>query len=277
MVNMAHPISSVGELIAEPARTAILITLLDGRARPAGELAMIAGISPQSASAHLSKLVDGALLTVRNHGRHRYYSITGPEVAYALEALGAIATRARPSLVIRSRESMDMYRARSCYDHLAGRVAVELTKTLENSGVLRASGARDYKLGPKGPAWFANWEINVEALRLSRRAFARRCLDWTERKPHLAGALGAALFARMLSNGWIARRRGTRALRITPRGARELETRFGTIGSISGWIFNPKAVLSSGRGDRDPSAISGPQSRAPGIFVFTSKGPKVMS
>ena len=225
----AHPISSVGELIGEPARTAILIALLDGRDLSAGELAKIAGISPQSASAHLSKLVDGALLTARHHGRHRYYGITRPDVAYALEALGSIATLPRPTAAIRSREDLDMYRARSCYDHLAGRVAVELTKALEDSKVILISGERDYKLGPKGLIWFANMDIDVDALQRVRRIFARRCLDWTERKPHLAGALGAALYSRMFAAGWIARRPGTRALRITQRGARELQTRFGFI------------------------------------------------
>jgi len=228
-MSIAHPISTVGELIAEPARTAILIALLGGRDLSAGELARIAGISPQSASAHLSKLVDGALLTARNHGRHRYYGITGPEVAYALEALGSIATLPRPATAIRSREDLDMYRARSCYDHLAGRVAVELTKTLEHSKVIRISGERDYKLGPKGPVWFADMGIDVDVLRRERRMFARRCLDWTERKPHLAGSLGAALYSRMLAAGWIARRPGTRALRITQHGARELQIRFGFI------------------------------------------------
>jgi DNA-binding transcriptional ArsR family regulator len=228
-MQMAHPISSVGELLAEPARTAIVIALLDGQPRTAGELAMIAGISPQSASAHLSKLVDGALLAVRNHGRHRYYGLTGPDVAHAIEALGAIATRPRPAVVVCPAETMEMYRARSCYDHLAGRMAVELTAALESSRVIQLSGERDYKLGTKGPAYFANLEIDVEALRNVRRTFARRCLDWTERKPHLAGALGAALFTRMLHAGWIARRRGTRALRITHRGARELHKRFGFV------------------------------------------------
>lgn len=225
----AHPISSVSELIAEPARAAILIALLDGRALTAGELAMIGGVSAQSASAHLSKLVDGALISVRNHGRHRYYSITGPDVVYALEALGTIATRPRPERAVRSPENLEMYCARSCYDHLAGRAAVAVTQALENSGVLRTTGERDYKLGPKGAAWFADWEIDVNVLRSTRRAFARRCLDWTERKPHLAGALGAALFARMLAAGWLARRRGTRALRITHRGVRELRSRFGFV------------------------------------------------
>jgi DNA-binding transcriptional ArsR family regulator len=226
-MNMTYPISSVGELIGEPARTTILISLLDGNRLPAGELARLAGISAQSASAHLSKLVDGGLLAAQNNGRHRYYKITSPEVVHALEALGAIATLPRPASTFRSREELDISYARSCYDHLAGHMAVELTKALHNLKAIRSGGPRDYKLGPKGPRWFADLGIDVLALARSRRVFARRCLDWTERQPHLAGALGAALFSRMLDAGWIARRGGTRALRITHRGARELQTRFG--------------------------------------------------
>jgi DNA-binding transcriptional ArsR family regulator len=226
-MNMTYPISSVAELIGEPARTAILISLLDGSRLPAGELARLAGISAQSASAHLSKLVDGGLLLSQNNGRHRYYRITSPEVVHALEALGTIATLSRPTAAPRSREDVDISHARSCYDHLAGHVAVELTKSLQNLKVIRTVGPRDYKLGPKGRAWFADLDIDVLALARGRRTFARRCLDWTERQPHVAGALGAALFSRMLDEGWLARRRGTRALRITHRGARELQTRLG--------------------------------------------------
>ncbi|HXN19272.1 MAG TPA: winged helix-turn-helix domain-containing protein [Candidatus Binatus sp.] len=226
-MNMTYPISSLGELIGEPARTTILISLLDGNSLPAGELARLAGISAQSASAHLSKLVDGGLLAPQNDGRHRYYKITSPEVVHALEALGAIATLPRPTSTFRSREDNDISQARSCYDHLAGHMAVELTRALHNLKVIRSGGTRDYKLGPKGPRWFADLGIDVLALARSRRVFARRCLDWTERQPHLAGALGAALFSRMLDAGWIARRGGTRALRVTHRGARELQTRFG--------------------------------------------------
>lgn len=228
-MNMTYPISSVGELIGEPARTTILISLLDGNSLSAGELARLAGISAQSASAHLSKLVDGGLLLWQNNGRHRYYKITSSEVVHALEALGAIATLPRPTATFRSRQDIDISHARSCYDHLAGHIAVELTKALQNFKVIRTSGPQDYKLGPKGLAWFADLGIDALALARSRRTFARRCLDWTERQPHLAGALGAALFSRMLDAGWIARRRGTRALRITHRGASELQTRFGFI------------------------------------------------
>jgi len=205
----------------------MLIALLGGRDLSAGDLARAGGTSPQSASAHLSKLVDGGLLISRRQGRNRLYRISGPEVVHALEALGAISTRPRSSTAIRSRDDLDICRARSCYDHLAGQLGVAITAGLENLKVIRIGSGRDYALGPRGAKWFANLEIDAAALQGTRRKFARRCLDWTERKPHLAGALGAVLFDRMLDNRWLARRHGTRALRVTERGARELKTRFG--------------------------------------------------
>ncbi|HEV2501289.1 MAG TPA: winged helix-turn-helix domain-containing protein [Terriglobia bacterium] len=227
-MNTTYPIAAVGELIGEPARAAILIALLDGNARTAGELALIANISAQSASAHLSKLVDGGLLSVRRTGRHRYYALAGPEVVHVLEALGSISTlpRARPAAP-GMRAPDDMYAARRCYDHLAGRIAVDLSRALEQSKVIRPCGERDYELGHGGLAWLANLGIDVDALRRSRRAFARQCLDWTEHRPHIAGALGAALYSRLIALGWIACRRDTRALRITRFGVHEFHSRLG--------------------------------------------------
>jgi hypothetical protein len=123
----------------------------------------------------------------------------------------------------------EIYVARSCYDHLAGRVAVEMTRALEERKVIRAVGEREYELGADGRRWFVELGVDVDGLRQTRRAFARRCLDWTERRPHLAGALGAAMFSRMLQAGWIARRRETRVVRITHVGAKELPGRFGIV------------------------------------------------
>ncbi len=230
-MNPAYSISAVAELIGEPARAAILLALADGRALPAGALARAAGVSAQSASAHLSKLVVGGLLAVRSEGRHRLYRMAGPEIGYAIEALGVIATvPARPGAP-RSPERAAFDTIRSCYDHLAGRVAVELARALETRGVVRPHGERDYELGPAGRAWFAELGVNTDAVRGSRRSFARQCLDRTERVPHLAGALGAALFSRMGELGWIAALPETRALRVTHRGARELERRLGVRGA----------------------------------------------
>ena len=226
-MNTTYPLATVGELIGESSRAAILVCLLDGRARTAGELAFTANISAQSASAHLSKLVDGGLLALQSSGRHRYFSLAGPEVALALEALGTIATKAPRGNTHPPRSGDEIRELRSCYDHLAGRIAVELTQTLEDRRIIQGNGKRDYELGREGQRWFGNFGIDVGRLRHSRRCFARKCIDWTERRPHLAGALGAALYSRLLALGWIARRRETRAVRITAEGLRELRVQFG--------------------------------------------------
>src|SRR5271154_5223972 len=144
----AYPIASVAELISDPARSAILMALLDGLALPAGDLARLSGISAQSASGHLSKLLDGGLLAVQNSGRHRYYKIAKPEVAHALEALGAISTVHRRLPAASDPRVKALYAARTCYDHLAGRVAVELARALESSKAIRPRGHADYEIGP---------------------------------------------------------------------------------------------------------------------------------
>lgn len=204
----------------------MLVALLDGRARTAGELAFTANISAQSASGHLSKLIDGGLLEVRTAGRHRYYSLSSGDVAHALEALGAIATKPQPA-ANRPRTDQDLCVARTCYDHLAGRVAVDLTSRLEACDAICRNGELDYEVGVRGGDLFAKLGIDVEKLRRSRRNFARQCIDWTERRPHVAGALGAAICGRLIALGWLARRRDSRALRVTHDGARELRRYFG--------------------------------------------------
>lgn len=226
-MNATYPLASAADLIGEPGRAAMLLALMDGQALPAGELAMVAAVSAQSASAHLSKLVEGGLLSVQNRGRHRYYRIANPEVAHAIEALATISTMPRQSQTRRPAEVLALHQARSCYDHLAGRVAVELAEVLQSSKVIVVCGERDFELGPRGKRWFDDLGIDTRALRCLRRRFARRCLDWTERRPHLAGALGAALLSRLLVLKWAARCPRTRALRITHRGALELHDRFG--------------------------------------------------
>jgi DNA-binding transcriptional ArsR family regulator len=221
-----HRVATIGELFGDPARAAILIALLDGRARTAGELALAGNISPQSASGHLAKLTAGGLLAVRSQGRHRYYELANADVAHALEAAGSLgAHRAHGSdshLPSARLAHSDIRMARSCYDHLAGVVAVDLTQRMESSGAIRACGEWEYELGRAGEKFFVGLGVNVDALRSGRRAFARRCLDWTERKPHLAGALGAALFARLLELGWVARKHDSRVVRVTHLGERKI-------------------------------------------------------
>ena len=225
-MNTTYPIAAIGELLGDPARVGMLVALLDGRTRTAGDLAFAANVSAQSASGHLGKLVDGGLLAVRSSGRHRCFCLAGPEVAHALEALGAIATTKPVVHTTRPRDA-EMYVARTCYDHLAGRIAVEIARTMEEEKAIRADGEHDYELGRGGKAYFAKLGIEVDRLRGLRRCFARQCVDWTERRPHVAGALGAAIYARFLAAGWIVPRRDTRAVRITHHGARELRKRFG--------------------------------------------------
>jgi DNA-binding transcriptional ArsR family regulator len=226
-MNTTYPIAAIGELLGDLARADMLVALLDGRTRTAGELAFVSNVSAQSASGHLAKLVAGGLLAVRSSGRHRYFSLAGPEVANALEALGVIATTKPTIHAIRPRADAEMYAARTCYDHLAGRIAVELARKMEEEGGIRAGGERDYELGRRGKEYFAKLGIDVDELRGLRRSFARQCMDWTERRPHVAGALGAAICARFVAAGWIVPGRDTRAVRITHRGAREFRKRFG--------------------------------------------------
>ena len=235
-MNKTYPIAMIGELLGDRVRAEILVALLDRRARTAGELAFTANVSAQSASGHLSKLVNGGLLTVRSSGRHRYFSLAGPQVAHALEALGVIATTRPGVQPIRPRANLEMHLARTCYDHLAGRIAVELTRKMEEDSAIHAHGEYGYELGRCGRKYFAKLGIEVDRLRGLRRSFAPRCVDWTERRPHIAGALGAAICARFVALGWIVPGRHTRAVRITHDGARELRKRFGV---ATDWRADP--------------------------------------
>ena len=213
-----HAISSLGYLLADPGRSAMLLALLEGRALPAGELARAAAVSAQSASAHLAKLSRGGLITMQRDGRCRYYKLAGPRVANALEALGAISTVHPAAKYVHSKADDTLLLARSCYDHLAGRVGVALTETMQKQRVIVAEGDRDFRVTTKGAEWLSEMGINMEPLRHGKRAFARQCLDWTERRPHIAGALGAALMQHFLAEGWLARMRESRALRVTQKG-----------------------------------------------------------
>jgi len=221
-----HALSSIGYLLADPGRAAILLALLEGRSLPAGELARAASISAQSASAHLAKLSKGGLIAMQRDGRCRYYRLAGSRVANALEALGAIATARPAAEYIVAKADKSLLLARSCYDHLAGRIGVALAEAMQKQRVIVAEGERDYRVTRTGADWLSNFGVEVEALERSKRHMARRCLDWTERRPHIGGALGAALMERFLVDGWLARTRGSRALRVTLKGRRS----FGQLG-----------------------------------------------
>lgn len=211
-------IAAIGVLLADRGRAAMLTELLGGQPLAAGELARRAGISSSGASNHLKQLLEGGLVTANVDGRSRIYRLASQEVADALEALGRVA----PAKKVRGLRDAQRYQAiaqaRTCYDHLAGRLGVQLTRSLIAHRYLRTTDG-GFAVTRHGAMWFADeFEVDVDELRHSRRAFALSCLDLTERQPHLAGALGAALTRAFLSAGYVRRLPGTRALRVTSDG-----------------------------------------------------------
>jgi DNA-binding transcriptional ArsR family regulator len=214
-------VAAVAALIADPTRAAMLDALMDGRSCAAGELAARAGIAPSTASGHLARLLAGGFVTVQTRGRQRRYRLSSPAVATALEALSRVA----PAQDVRSLRSADrsaaIRAARTCYDHLAGRLGVDLTEALVRDDVLVLRDT-SYDLTPRGAETMAALGVDVEAARSRNRAFARACLDWSERRPHLAGALGAALADALLVKDWLRRRPNDRALTVTSQGKRAL-------------------------------------------------------
>lgn len=219
-------IAPVAALIADPTRAVILCALADGRVRPAGELAREAGVSASTASEHLSRLLEGGLVEVERHGRHRYYRVSGERVVTALEAIGALA-RPGPALPHRrAAVARGLRHARACYDHLAGTLGVALARALVERGVLHSHNGH-YELPEAGSRFLADGlGVDVARARASRRQFARACLDWTERSHHIAGALGAELLRRLLELGWLERSAGSRILRVTHAGRRGFQESF---------------------------------------------------
>jgi DNA-binding transcriptional ArsR family regulator len=204
----------------------MLLALMDGRALPSGELAHSANIAPQTASGHLTKLVDAGLLAVETQGRHRYYRIAKPEVSFAIETLGELAPpRAQPEPP--SEEARRFRFARTCYGHLGGVVAVKIVDSMRERRLLHNAGDRQCQLSEPGREWLAALGVDIDPRRLRVEGTGRYCLDWTERRPHLSGPLGRAIFNRTHDLGWLARIPGTRALRITLKGRAEFEKRLG--------------------------------------------------
>jgi DNA-binding transcriptional ArsR family regulator len=213
-------IVAAAQLIGEPARAAMLDALLGGEPLAAGELARVAGVRAATASEHLARLRAGGLVEVVPAGRHRYYRLASPDVGQALEALSLLGSLApvRPVRSLRgSRAAAAFALARTCYDHLAGQVGVAVHDALVSGGAL-VPGGDGYELTVDGARLLAGIGVDVAAARATRRQFARPCLDYTQRTPHLAGALGAALCSRLMALGWLVRRRGERGLGVTDVG-----------------------------------------------------------
>jgi DNA-binding transcriptional ArsR family regulator len=226
----AADIAPVAALMADPARAAMLGAMLGGTALAAGELSQVAGVSPATASAHLARLLDGGLVTVTRQGRHRYYRLAGHEVAAVIEAIAQISPVSPVRSLRQSRDAAALAQARTCYDHLAGRAGVALFDALLRQRVLSGGGTGQdaaYEVTPDGAGTLGEFGVNVAEVRRSRRRFAGACLDWTQRRPHLNGALGAAVTARLLQLGWIQRGPGRRAVRVTEAGQAGLAATFG--------------------------------------------------
>ena len=211
-----YNIAELGALLADPSRVAMLMLLLDGERHSAGDLARAAGLSPQAASAHLTKLTDGGLVRATRAGRQRLFELDRPEVGRILESLGA-ATRSHFAANDLRRANEPMRFARTCYDHLAGQVAVLSVRAWIERGMLRSHN-QNFELSRQGEQWFASHGIDADQLRRERRLLAHACVDWTEREPHLGGALGAAWLHRCFAEGWFKRIAGTRAVRVSDSG-----------------------------------------------------------
>lgn len=230
-------LATTASLVGDPARANMLTALMDGRALTATERARAASVTPQTASGHLARLTDAGLLAVEKHGRHRYHRLASPGVARMLEGIMAVAeigpaaARITRPVVVGPRDAA-MRAARTCYDHLAGKLAVAMTDAMVE---------RDYlELSPDGGAvtlggaiFLRSLGVDLEALkernakRGSGRMFCRPCLDWSERRPHVAGAVGAALCNCCFTSGWVRRIKGTRAVSVTPKGIRAVRQFFG--------------------------------------------------
>jgi DNA-binding transcriptional ArsR family regulator len=222
---MLPNLARVAALIGDPVRARMLFSLLDGAERSATELAASGSASAQSASGHLSKLVNGGLLHVRDEGRRRYFRLASTDIANAIEMLASIAP-ATPVTSLTQHTAMQRLRvARSCYDHLAGQLGVGVTDALARLDVIRASDTR-YDVTRSGATFLERLDIDVENLRERRRQFARPCLDWTERRHHVAGVLGSALLSTFLDRGWVTRHARDRSLVITPAGSQNLRQLF---------------------------------------------------
>jgi len=216
-------VSKIAAAMGEPARARMLFCLMDGHARPSTELAVVAGVSPSTASAHLHRLKVAHLVKVLVQGKHRFYSLEGPDVANALEGLSVLAGGSRNKFVPNTPTRLRA--ARTCYDHLAGMMGVTLHDRFRALGWLSAGSkgsGNAYSLTPTGEKAFEALGIDIEATRALRRRFACACLDWSERRPHVGGALGAALLKIALKRKWVVQELDSRALGITNHGRREI-------------------------------------------------------
>jgi DNA-binding transcriptional ArsR family regulator len=218
-------LAAIGRMLGDEHRSRFLLALMGGEALAAGELAARAGASSSLASAHLGKLLEAGLVSVTRRGRKRYYGLAGPQVARAIESLLAISPPRAAHGLRESDRGEAIRRGRTCYDHLAGRLGVALTDALEERRAITPNTS-GWELTSRGEDMLGDLGLDLPTLRNERRAFLRPCLDWTERRPHLAGALGAAVMSCFFDRAWIRRLPGSRAVRVTSEGEAQLLARF---------------------------------------------------
>lgn len=217
---------SKASLLCEPSRAKIVWNLLDGRAYTASELALVSDLSATSVSNHLSKLLNGGIVKVDVQGRHRYYSFANSEVAYVVESMANLSNQKPTSKIDKQLSKNDVKYCRTCYDHLAGKVGVLIADKLISQKIIELRD-KTYVVTEKGNKFFSEFGLELTELQKQRRYFAKACLDWSERKYHLAGSLGNAILEKMLKLDWVRRTKNSRAIVITSVGQNGLRDKFG--------------------------------------------------
>jgi DNA-binding transcriptional ArsR family regulator len=226
--NKSSHFSTVALLIGEPARAAMLWKILDGGMHTASELAIAADLSPQNASMHLAKLVDAGLLSVVRQGRLKYYQFRSPDVAYVLEAIANLMPKENLMPPDDVSNATRIKYCRTCYDHLAGKVGVAITDKLLSMKILEVDD-QDFAISKKGVTWFGDLDISIPELQEKKRAMARVCLDWSERRPHVSGSVGAAMANKFFEMKWLQRNRNSRIVSITPLGQKKIYELLGLV------------------------------------------------
>jgi DNA-binding transcriptional ArsR family regulator len=219
-------IAEIAGLVGEPARATMLAALVDGRALTASELAFAARVTPQTASTHLAKLAEAGLIAPSKDGRHRYFRLASPKVVEMLDGIVTVALENRPRYRPLSRQARELSAARICYDHLAGRLSVDLADFFIGREYI-LTGEEAAEITEAGTRFLSDFGIEFSTLGSTRRRFCRLCLDWTERRPHIAGALGAALTRRYFDLGWTERMKRSRAVIVTASGKCGFRETFG--------------------------------------------------
>lgn len=233
-MNFDPIVSEVATIISEKSRSTMLLTLLDGRKYTVSELATVSKITPQTASFHLAKMLEKGIVKSEKFGRHKYLSLSNAEVANVLESLLCLTPERKPNSFKEVSRNKEIHLARTCYDHLAGKLGVGVTHSLLNHNLISDTGEKDFELTEQGEEFFINIGIDIKQSRKKRRSFSCKCLDWSERRYHLAGSLGNSILQFTLENNWVERIPSTRALKITNKGMEGFMEVFG---------FNPHLLM----------------------------------